>query len=260
MTKRKTKRNAARSRARRGFQICKNPLLHIVDDASVINADYRAPSVDVHLEPTLFAIARDPYTVLASWNIDWRSMFEKALPADRQVHLRAIHDGDAIETTVTVEPMSQMQYLTISGLHKSYRLEIGYFQPFDTWHSVARSHDVEMPPHESLGFADVDLATIPFHLNFQHLANFFRGVNDISVARVVSDFQKRVSSGDKFNEATRSETEILRNLNLSRSEIAAAAHNFKKIDTEELTRRARAMLSIRPDQPSARIPIESSWS
>jgi hypothetical protein len=122
------------------------------------------------------------------------------------------------------------------------------------------SQEVEMPPHESVGLADVDLATIPFHLSFQQLANFFGAANDISVARVVSEFQKRVSSSDKPNEATRSETQILRNLNLSQSEIAAAERDFKKIDTEKLTRRARAMLSIRRDQSSTRMRSESSWS
>ena len=117
-----------------------------------------------------------------------------------------------------------------------------------------------MPPQESVGIADVDLATIPFHLSFQQLANFFGAAQNISVARVVSEFQKRVSGSDKPNEATRSETQILRNLNLSQSEIAAAERDFEKIDTEKLTRRARGMLSIRRDQSSTRIRSESSWS
>src|SRR5881394_2630170 len=104
----------------------------------------------VHGQPFLFAIARDARTIFASWNIDWRSVFENAMPADRQVHLRVIGDGIK-ETRVAVEPMSAMQYLTISSLHDSYRVEIGYFQPFDTWHSVAMSQEVEIPPQESVG-------------------------------------------------------------------------------------------------------------
>jgi hypothetical protein len=260
MAKRKTKRNAGRLQGRHGFKIRQDPMVHLAEDEPPPDAGDGLGLTRVHGSPFLFAIARDARTIFASWNIDWRSVFENAMPADRQVHLRVIGGDGIIETRVAAEPMSAMQYLTISGSHDSYRVEIGYFQPFDTWHSVAMSQEVEMPPHESVGLADVDLATIPFHLSFQQLANFFGAVNDISVARVVSKFQNRVLSSDKFNEVTRSETQILRNLNLSLSEIAAAQRDFKKIDTEKLTRRARAMLSIRRDQSSARIRSESSWS
>jgi len=182
------------------------------------------------------------------------------MPADRQVHLRVIAGEDSVETTVSVEPMSAMHYVTISGLHNSYHVEIGYFQPFDTWHSVATSGEVDMPPQGSVELADVDFATIPFHLSFQQLANLFGAPNNTSVARLVSESQKRALSSAKPNEATPSDTQILRDLNLSRPEIATAERNFKKIDTEKLTRRARAMLSIRRDQSSAWIRSESSWS
>jgi len=259
MAKRKTKRNAGRLQGRHGFKIRQDPMVHLAEDGPLPDARDGLGLTRVHGSPFLFAIARDARTIFASWNIDWRSVFENAMPADRQVHLRVIGDG-IIETRVAVEPMSAMQYLTISSLHDSYRVEIGYFQPFDTWHSVAMSQEVEMPPQESVGLADVDLATIPFHLSFQQLADLFGAPNNTSIARVVSEFQKRASSSGNSNEVTRSETQILRNLNLSLSEIAAVKRDFKKIDTERLTRRARAMLSIRRDQSSARIRSESSWS
>jgi hypothetical protein len=182
------------------------------------------------------------------------------MPADRQVHLRVTGGDGVIKTTVAVEPMSAMQYVTVSGLHNSYRLQIGYFQPFDRWHCVATSSEVEMPPRGSVELADVDLATIPFHLSFQQLANLFGTANDTSVARLVSESQKRVLRRDNPNEATPSDTQILRGLNLTLPEIAAEERDFKKIDTEKLTRRARAMLSTRRDQSSAWIRSESSWS
>ena len=133
-------------------------------------------------QPFLFAIARDARTIFASWNINWRSVFEKAMPADRQVHLRVIGGEGVVETRVAVEPMSATHYLTISSLHDLYRVEIGYFEPFDNWHSVATSDEVEMPPHGSVEVADMDLATIPFHLSFQQLANLFGAVNDTSAS------------------------------------------------------------------------------
>jgi hypothetical protein len=117
-----------------------------------------------------------------------------------------------------------------------------------------------MPPQGSVELADVDLATIPFHLSFQQLANLFGATNNTSVASLVSEFQKRVLSGDKPNAAIPSDTQILGSLNLSMPEIATAERNFRKIDTEKLMRRARAMVSIRRDQSSAWIRSESSWS
>src|SRR4029078_2111850 len=186
------------------------------------------PSPDVHDlvtptrlrgQPFLFAIARDPRTIFVNWNIDWRSAFEKAMPADRQVHLRVIGGEDVVETTVSVEPMSAMHYVTISGLHNSYCVEIGYFQPFDTWHSVATSGEVEMPRQGTVNLADAELATIPYHLSFQQLAVLFPTTSDTSVARVGSEFQTRVLSSDNPNETAPSDTQILGRLNLSLPEI-----------------------------------------
>jgi hypothetical protein len=260
MSKRKTKRNAGRSLAYRGFKIRKGGMVRLAEHAPPPDVDDRIGPPRMAGQPFLFAIARDARTIFASWNINWRSVFEKTMPADRQVHLRVIGAENVIETRVAVEPMSAMHYVTISGLHNSYRVEIGYFQPFDTWHSVATSGEVEMPPQGSVKLGDVDLATIPFHLSFQQLTNMFGTPNDTLVSRLVSEFQKRVLSSDKPNETTPSDTQILGRLNLSLPEIAAAQRNFEKIDTEKLTRRARAMVSIRRDQSSAWIRSESSWS
>jgi hypothetical protein len=249
MVKRKTKRNAGRSLARRGFKIRQGPMVRLAEDALLSDVSDRMGSTRVFGQPFLFAIARDARTIFATWNINWRSVFEKAVPADRQVHLRVIGGDGVIETRVAVEPMSAMHYVTISGLHNSYRVEIGYFQPFDTWHSVATSGEVEMPPQGSFGLADVDLATIPFHLSFQQLANLLGTPNDTPVARLVSEFEKRVLSSDKPNEATPSDTQILRSLKLSLPEIATAEQNFRKIDTEKVARRARRMLRFDATSP-----------
>jgi hypothetical protein len=250
MAKRKTKRNARRSQAPRGFKICKDPMLHLPENGPLPDTRDRMGLMRMRRHPFLFAIARDARTIFVSWNIDWPSVFEKTMPADRQVHLRVIAGDGVIEKRVAVEPMGAMHYLTISGLHNSYHVEIGYFQPFDTWHSVATSGEVEMPPQGSVELADVDLATIPFHLSFQQLANLFGHTNDTAIARVVSEFQRRGLSSDNPNEATRSEAQILRKLNLPLSDIAAAARDFKKTDTEKLARRAYAMLRFAATSPA----------
>jgi hypothetical protein len=117
-----------------------------------------------------------------------------------------------------------------------------------------------MPPQGSVELADVELATIPFHLSFQQLANMFGAGNDTSVAKLVSEFQKGILTCDRPNKPTLSDTQIGRSLNLSLAQIAAAERNFRKIDTEKLGRRARAMVSIGRDQSSALLGSDSSWS
>lgn len=260
MVKRKTKRNAGRVLAHRGFEIRQDPMAHLAKHASPPYLNGGKVPTRACGQPFIFAIARDPRTIFASWNIDWRSVFEEEMPADRQVHLRVISGEGVIEERVAVEPMKAAHYVAISGLHSSYYVEIGYFQPFDTWHSVATSGEVEMPPQGSVQLGDVDLATIPFHHSFQQLANLFGAPNNAPVASLVSDFQKRVLSCYSPNNTTASDTQILGSLNLSLPKIATAHRNFRKIDTEKLTRRARAMVSTAATSPNAWMRSETSWS
>ena len=260
MAKRKTKRNAGRSLAYRRFKIRQGPTVHGTKQTSLPDVNDRVTPTRMCGQPSLFAIARDPRTIFASWNINWRAVFEEGMPADRQVHLRVINREGVIEDRVAVEPMSAMHYVTISGLHNSYRVEIGYFLPFDTWHSVATSGAVEMPPRASVQLGDIDLATVPFHLSFQQIADLFGENNNTSVATLVSDFQKRVLSCDSPNETTAADRQILSSMNLSLPGITSAHRNFRKIDTEKLTRRARAIASTVATSSGALIRSETSWS
>jgi hypothetical protein len=231
-------------------------MVSVAEDLSAVH--HYTGVTPLHGDPFLFAIARDARTIFTSWNIDWRSVFEKAVPADRQVHLRVICGDGIMETTVAVEPMSAMHYLTISRLRDSYHVEIGYFQPFDVWHSVATSSKIEMPTDGSSGVGDTDLVTIPFHLSFHQLASLFGVANDASVARVISAFQKRVLSNDNPNEPTPCHMQILRDLNLSLPEIAAAEGDFKKIDTKRLARRARTLLAV--SSSSSASGFQAGWT
>lgn len=257
MTKRKTKRNPGTSQARHGFKISKNPVVHGSDDGSIPNDLYRVGFARAPGEPFLFAIARDARTIFTSWDIDWRSIFQKAMPADRQVHLRVISGDGTLETTIAVEPMSAMHYVTISGLHNAYRVEIGYFQPFYTWHSVAASGQVGIPPQGSVELTDVDLATIPFHVGFQQLLDVFRVSNRTALANTTSDFQKRVTTADKIEDLIPDEQDILRKLDISLSEVASARREFEQIDTEKLARRSRFLAKFTATSPSWR---EANWS
>jgi hypothetical protein len=207
--------------------------------------------------PRLFAIARDPWTIFAYWNADWPSIFKNTAPIDRQVHLRIHCAEDLEEKSVAVEPMAGMHYVTISRPHRSCRIEIGYYQPGDFWHSVAMSNEIVMPPAEISVAEDVDLATIPFHLSFQQLVDLFEA-NDDALATIISRFQTRVLSSDEKTLRGRDE-KILRELRGSVSEVAAEWRAFDDIDDDKLASRTRALLGFGSSSPFRGFG-ESSWS
>jgi hypothetical protein len=206
----------------------------------------------------LFAIARDPRTIFASWNIDWPALFEKVMPVDRQVHLR-VHRADGLEQkTVAVEPLAAMHYLTTSGTHASYRVEIGYYQPADVWHSVAMSQEIVTPPDDTAETAEADLATIPFHIGFQQLLDFFGVSNGTALADVISSFQKRAVAAEKPEDLSPRDQEILGKLDLLLPEVVSAWHGFGQINSEKLARRTGTL--ARRNASSSLRGFERDWT
>jgi len=249
MAETKTKRNGRRSKRRGDFQIRGEPIARGAERGRSPDVAERMALPGVYDRPILFVIAQDQHTIFVSWNIDWQCVFEKAIPADRQVYLRVIDNDGLEQKRVAVEPMAAMHYVTISGQHDSYCVEIGYYQPAATWHSVAISDEVKLPSRGSVEIAAVDLATIPFHLSFQQLLDAFGATNDTPLARAVSRFQKRVLNDQKPNELSLAERQILRKLDLSLPEIAGAHSDFEKSCTEKLARH-RALLRFTATSPS----------
>jgi hypothetical protein len=243
MAERKAKRNAPRSKKPGDFRVCSEPIIHLGGDARSPDVGERMPLPRVYDRPILFALTRDERTIFACWNIDWPFVFQKSMPADRQVYLRVIGGDGSEGKRVAVEPMLAMHYLTTSGLIDSYRVEIGYYQPAGTWHSVAISDEVKTTLQGSRAIAQVDVATIPFHLRFEQLVNLFGATNDTPLAKVVSRFQN-CALNSRPNELSPAATQILRKLNLSLPAIAAARRDFEKSDTAKLARRRRALLQF----------------
>jgi hypothetical protein len=191
--------------------------------------------------PRLLAIARDPWTIFACWNVDWPSTFKNAAPIDRQVHLR-IHGGEGLqEKEVTVEPMAGMHHVTMSQRHLSCRIEIGYYQPADVWNSVVMSNEVMMPPRQISESEDVDIATIPFHLSFQQLVELY-GANDDALATVISRFQMRAVSSGRYETLSSQQRRILQRTDVTLSEITHSRRSFNQIDNDRLKKRAKALL------------------
>jgi hypothetical protein len=201
---------------------------------------------------------RDKRSIFAGWNIDWPSVFQKSVPADREVYLRVIDRDGSERKRVPVEPLLGVHCLTTSGLHGPYRVEIGYYQPAGTWHSVASSDEVKMPLEGNSEIAEVDVATIPFHLRFQHLVNLFGATNGAALAREVSGFQDLVLNS-RPNELPPGATQVLDKLNLSLTAIAAARRDFEKTDTVRLGRSRRALLQSAGTSPSRGFEGNAGW-
>ena len=214
----------------------------------------------VYGDPLLFAVPRDPHTLFVYWHIDWSSIFGQSAPVDRQVHLRIQRGESTEETTVAVEPMAGNCYVTVSQPRAIYRVEIGYYQPKDVWNSVAISEAVTTPAESVSANVDVDLATIPFHLSFQHLIDLFRASNQDALSEIVSRFQKKAVSDEERALLRPEEWEVLRAMNLSLEELQAARDTFPKHGNgAALRRRAEALLGFGASSPS-RAFEGSSWS
>jgi hypothetical protein len=202
--------------------------------------------------PILFAIARDPGTIFNYWRIDWTAVFSKTAPVDRQVHLRVYLSDGAEEASVAVEPMSGSCSIAVSRPSGSYYVEIGYYQPADAWNSIATSQEITMPPNNLLDHRDVDLATIPFHLSFQRLLELLGGSTRDALAETISEFQTRALDNETRGQLSAQEREILRAMDLSLSEIAAARSAFGDATTESeiLHNRTEALLGFSATSPS----------
>jgi hypothetical protein len=205
--------------------------------------------------PRLLAIARDPWTIFAYWSVDWPSIFKNAAPVDRQVHLR-IHCADALEEKeAVIEPMAGMHYLTMSQRHRACRIEIGYYQPADVWHSVAMSNEILIPPAEMSEAEHVDLATIPFHLRFQQLVELY-GANDDALTTVISRFQMRAVSSESQGKLSSKERKALQQTGVVLSQVANAVRAFNQVDRKKLEREAEVLLKPGGTSPSRGLKVD----
>jgi hypothetical protein len=146
----------------------------------------------------LFAIARDPHTVFAYWDVDWPATFGDAPPPDRKVCLRVLWHEGIEESKVSVEPMAGNHLLSVVHARSSYRIELGYYAPENAWNSVAISSAIITPPDDVAEDESVDVATIPFHLSFQRIVDAFRGskYDGDALAEIIGQLQHHADTSD----------------------------------------------------------------
>jgi hypothetical protein len=242
-------------KARETFHISMKPVVPVAETEESHDLGNALGLPRFHGSPRLLAIARDPWTIFAYWNLDWRSIFKNAPPIDRQVHLR-IHCADALEEKeAVIEPMAGMHYLTMSQRHRACRIEIGYYQPADVWHSVAMSNEILIPPAEMSEAEHVDLATIPFHLRFQQLVELY-GANDDALTTVISRFQMRAVSSESQGKLSSKERKALQQTGVVLSQVANAVRAFNQVDRKKLEREAEVLLKPGGTSPSRGLKVD----
>jgi hypothetical protein len=154
------------------------------------------------------------------------------------------------EKEAAVEPLAGTHYITLSQRHRACRIELGYYQPADVWHSVTMSNEIMIPPAETSEAERVDLATIPFHLRFQQLVDLFGAANDDALAIVISRLQTREVSSGRQEKLSTEERQALRRAGVALSELADARRAFNRIDREKLKRDAEVLLGLGATSPS----------
>lgn len=201
-----------------GFKISERPVTSSSVSRRKIELGEGLPELPLpYGEPLLVAIARDPQTMFVCWSVDWPAVFGNAKPADRCAHVRLRQNGN--EKTVAVEPMSGSCAIEQLQAGETYSVELGYYAPVETWHSVVIGNEVMMPFASEAGDESVDVATIPFHLTFQRMLDAFRGAQGDDVAQKLAEFQERANR----SELTREETAVLQAFELSAEDLAKTA-------------------------------------
>jgi hypothetical protein len=189
--------------------------------------------------PVLFGIARDPHMLFVYWEIDWKDAFGDKPPADRKVHLRVISVDGSEETRVIVEPFAGNHCVAVSQARSTYRVELGYHEPAEVWHSVATSSTIMTPPDDVSESDSIDVATVPFHLSFQRMVDAFRAskYDGDALVEIVGRLQQRAD--DSEGTLTDADRELLRVIDCSMSETDATQRSRLRRSEDAFATRQR---------------------
>ncbi len=199
------------------FEISSEP---VVSHAERLDPETEASESDLPKSyggPALYLMPRDPETLFAYWDVDWRAAFQDGMPTKRKVHLRILKADGTEETAQEIEPMAGSCYVTVSNADALRTGDLGFYQPAQVWHSVAVSAAVEMPRASGREPADAEFATIPLHLSFQRMIDAFRRSHheSASLTSMLSELRERSAANEQSTTLTNEEREIVRVLDLA---------------------------------------------
>lgn len=229
-------------------------------DEPLVNGSGAQPHVDEARElprsygrPTLVAIARDPHTLFAYWDVDWSAIFGADAPAERAVFLRVLNGGDAEELRERIEPLAGNAYLRVANPDADYQVELGFKGDGEEWQSIAISDRV-ITPRDSVAYDDSDfqLATIPLHLRFQELVEIFRGskFDAAALTNALAEFQRAFAA----DSVSPREAEVAEQIGWrANGQPLPDRQTFGGLDASTPTTRARLdrILGIAPTSPTS---------
>jgi hypothetical protein len=197
-----------------GFSLAQEPVLSSAPAESVAKAGTSDEQLPADGEqPLLVAVARDPQTLFAYWNVDWTAAFRFAPPSTREVYLRVLRGDGSEEQTISIEPLAGGSYVKVAEAAANYRLELGYFIEPNEWRSVAESDSVLTPANSIAEMGEYQLVTVPMHLEFQQMVEMFRGArfDGAALNNALADLQKRAVS--KPDQVLPNEQRVLEQMN-----------------------------------------------
>lgn len=218
------------------FVVSDEPIVRETRDETLPASDDLGELPGSYGGPLLVAIARDPQTLFAYWDVDWPATFGDSPPPDRTVHLRVLDGGGTEVSTITVEPLAGSCYLSVVGSDNAYRLELGYFQRAGEWTAVAVSEPVITPRDSVAETGDFQLATIPLHLKFQQIVDAFRGskFDGEALATMIAQLQQVAESATERGEVAATDAQLLESIGLRLSESEARDRaDFRNLKSDE---------------------------
>jgi uncharacterized protein len=120
-------------------------------------------------ENTVFLIARDPKWLFTYWDVSPGSF--SANTDGGKVFLKVLFENGAEQSLIEINLAARNWYIPVPDAATAYRVEIGYFDKGGEWLAVARSGTATTPADVLSEENEVDFATVPFHLSFQHLVD-----------------------------------------------------------------------------------------
>jgi len=136
-------------------------------------------------------------------------------------------------------------------------VELGYYAPADSWNVIVTGNEVMMPLESEPADEAIDVATVPFHLNFQRMLNIFRVSNGGDLLNALARIQERAVAP---SELSGEEKEVLRALDLSEEDLLnRAAYREALTKSEKIRERGPKLFGFGGASPSQEFG-SSSWS
>ena len=173
--------------------------------------------------PLLVAVARDPKTLFAYWDVDWSSIFGDAPPRERAVYLRVVANGEREESLITVEPLAGSCYVTVTNADTGYHLDLGHYDDSGEWQSIIASDRVITPRDTVEQGEEFQLVTVPLHLSFQRLVDIFRGskFDGQAISDAIAELQQRFENDESTEPIRPEQAQLIEALEWSLSESEA---------------------------------------